>query len=574
MASPIRTTGFASLPFELYERIFAFLRRDLASSDSGDADAYGATEVVHLPAGNLVRIRRCSITRRSAGPLTCMLVTQNALPLICKAAHPAGQAALLHTASVPCSFTGFLSKHEKDRNEDDAALVRHLRITTDVPVVSTCGPAANAWLDTPRAFRGILDRCSKLETVHLAIRAGSSSFDASPSQPPYFAAWMQHSRHGHRQLAGPDGCRLLSVSLSPDPGGPPEGGSTLLGTLAHGCWHLRCVGGVRLECRTTQDLVLSSSPGLSGPARPRHRFISTDHLILATQHDSGGKVYYPMQFHSLLASLVHYPKALTVLSTRMDSAGLGRLLSEMGPALRYLRFAWSAYVPHEQAESDAQATTGSSEGPITPTRQRRRIVDYLYGSTYNPLLVGNVLRPCVNLEEVRLDIVDLVPLRGMRFPPSVQKLSVQWHILPLDESKGAHEHATPHRDSRPRGVAFFSDFFPWLQNHLCMGEVALSEVRIGIVRYDDDATVEKEVEENADGDREQKATRTASGDLLPLSPKLAMLLDDYVVLKATLELCKAHAITAQPPNLLHVWKTIRKVQLGKDEWSALEKRLQ
>ena len=497
-----------------------------------------------------------------------MALLQNALPLTCKAAHPAGQAALLHTASVPRSFSGFLSKCDEDGNADDAALVRHLRITTDFSV----GPAAHAWLDTPSAFRRILDRCTKLETVHLAIRTGSSSLDAAPSLPPYFAAWMQHSRNGHGQLAIPETCRLLSVSLSPSPGGPPGGASTLLDTLAHGGWHLHCVGGVRLDCRTMQDLVLSSSPGASGPARPRHRFISTDHLILATQHDSGGKVYYPMQFHSLLASLVHYPKALTVLTTRMDSAGLGRLLSEMGSALRYLRFTWSAYVPYEQAGSDVQEASGSRAGPVTPTRPRRRIVDYLYGSTYNPLLVGNVLRPCVNLEEVRVDIVDLVPLRGMRFPPSVKKMTVQWHILPLDEAENAHHETTPHRDSRPRGVTFFSDFFPWVQNHLCMGEVALSELRIDIVRYDD-VRMEEKADGNADGSRQRRAPRTASGDLSPLSPRLAMLMDDYVVLKATLELCKAHSITVRPPNLLQVWKTVRKVQLGQGDWSVLEKRL-
>jgi hypothetical protein len=408
---------------------------------------------------------------------------QKSLPLICRSSYPAAQAALLYNlrlTRLAVSFPEYLEKYP-----EAASAIRYLRIEDDVP--GAWGEVMKRWLDMPSHFLPILEKCKKLEGVHLSIRVGET---APPGQR-------------ERPFVLPEGCRVLSVGK----GGSGSGGS-LLGTLSQGGWKLHA-DTVRLECITANDLTISSST----PGTTRNRFISARHLVIDIKRDNPN-VYYPSQFSEFLASLETLPRALTIKKMRLDSSAFRIMVQNSGPSLEYLHFTWSA---------------PASSSMIFA----REYIDYLYGGRYNPLIVGTVLLPCRNLRQVKIDIVDLVPLRGMRFPPSVKKLTVQWFT---------YRH-------------FFTEFFPWLQNHLCTDTPELDELHIDIIKSWE-----------ARGSYDLANTRR-------LDSEMVQLVDDYCIAKAATQLCENHGVRTKPANLEQAWKATRKAELSDDEWRELSRRL-
>lgn len=408
---------------------------------------------------------------------------QSALPLICRSAYPAGQAALLHNLRLGRTASSFLAY--LDQYPESASVIKYLRIEDDGS--RSWGDQGLDWLDRPKNFLSILERCEKLEAVHLTIRAGAQA----PRTPGL-----------QRPIVLPEKCRILSVGK-----GTTHDGGSLLGTLSSGIWRLHA-DTVRLECITSSDLV-TAEPSIGTPI---NRFISARHLIIDVKRDNPN-VYYPSQFSGFLASLETLPSALTIKKMRLDSSAFRMMVQHCGPSLDYLHFTWSA--------------------PASPTAQSTEYIDYLYGGRYNPLIVGTVLLPCKNLREIKIDIVDLVPLRGMRFPSSVKKLTVQWWTF---------RH-------------FFTEFFPWLQNHLCTDDPQLEFLQIDIMK--NWAARETHDVEN---------TRRSESEIVQL-------VDDFCIAKAATQLCENHGVKTMPQDLEEAWKATRKAELPVQMWQEVCRRL-
>lgn len=473
--------GFSSLPFEVYERIFDFLRADYINDQAlelGDAP--------HLPVATLVR-PPC----QQHPPGLKLFSHQSPLPLICRRSYPAGQAALLQILTISRSavtFTDYLRTHP------GAALgIRHLRIQesrTHAPILTT-GPLTSTalyWLDRPRHFVPLLELCTKLESVHLSVRSAAPAWECE---------------HGRQPIALPATCKILSLRRAKW----SSYNASLLDTLALN--YRVAADTVRFECATSEDLIASSP---HAPGTPRRRFISARHLVIDVKRDNPN-VYHPGQFGDFLASLTTIPRALTIRKLRLDSSAFRAIVQHCGPSLDFLHFTWS---------TPASEGAGSCE-----------IIDYLYGGRYNPLIVGTVLLPCRNLREVRIDIVDLIPLRGMRFPASVRKLTLQWWTA---------RH-------------FFTEFFPWLQNHLCTDSPLLETLTIKILPN-------WSTREYHDADNARRA-----------ESEIVQLVDDYCIAKAATRLCENHNLVTEPASFEQAWKSVRKLELADSVWREVCRRL-